>query len=463
MVFSSLTFICVFLPVVFAIYHIIPSLKIKNILLMLASFMFYAYGEPVYVALMFLSCIFNYLMSRLIMGNPNKKKTIAAVAVVVNLGFLGVFKYTDFILETVNNILTVQIAVPEIRLPIGISFFTFQALSYVIDVYRNPESGEKNFLYILIYISFFPQLIAGPIVKYHDVIDQIYEREHMVDKIVYGICRFCVGLGKKVLLANTMAMIADDIFVLPCEALDIFSAWLGAVAYAFQIYYDFSGYSDMAMGLAQMFGFHFLENFNTPYIADGIQDFWHRWHISLSTWFKEYLYIPLGGNRKGPVRTIINRYIVFFCTGLWHGANWTFVLWGLLHGTLLVIENTKFSIKSIKYKWLRQLITFVLVVCAFVLFRADHVTYALAFLSTMFTGFNWRSETITILWRNLTPLNICIVVFCFICMHRWNPQETQMPECVWKIGQCLAAVLLLLLCMMNLASNAYNPFIYFRF
>ncbi len=473
MVFSSLIFLCIFLPVVFLLYYLTPTMRLKNILLIVASFIFYAYGEPVYVILMFASCLFNYWISRMIMWREDRKKIFAVLAVIINIGLMCVFKYTGFLVQTVNSAFGLSVPVPQISLPVGISFFTFQALSYVIDVYRDPKLGEKNILNIFLYISFFPQLIAGPIVKFHDVIEQIHHRAHSVDRVVNGICRFCTGLAKKVLLANMMAVIADDIFALPAGELNIFSAWLGAIAYAFQIYYDFGGYSDMALGMAQMFGFHFQENFNVPYTADGIQDFWHRWHISLSTWFKEYLYIPLGGNRKGKVRTVINRYIVFFCTGLWHGANWTFILWGLIHGTLLVLENTGVTIRRIPVRWVRQALTWVLVVLAFVIFRADTVSSAFRYIGAMFAGVNFGAAAMTVFVNHLTPVNLIILLCCFLSMRRWKFGKYTFGEAalgenglypsVVQAGRCVVSVILLGLCMMSLASNAYNPFIYFRF
>ncbi|MBB5264791.1 alginate O-acetyltransferase complex protein AlgI [Catenibacillus scindens] len=461
MVFSSLIFLCVFLPVTFGLYYLIPSITAKNILLIIVSFLFYAYGEPVYVILMFISCVFNYAVGRAIMWR--RRRLFVAIAVIVNLVFLGVFKYTGFVMETINGLFGLNLDVVEIALPVGISFYTFQALSYVIDVYRDPKIGQRNLLNVLLYISFFPQLIAGPIVRFDDIVHQIRHRVHSVDKISGGICRFVRGLGKKVLLANTMAVIADNIFNAPGGQVNVIAAWIGALAYAFQIYYDFCGYSDMALGMAQMFGFRFLENFNAPYVADGIQDFWHRWHISLSTWFKEYLYIPLGGNRKGKARTILNRYIVFFCTGLWHGANWTFILWGLLHGTCLVLENTRISLKRIPVKGVRQIITFILVVCAFVIFRADDIGHAFAYLGTMFTGGTFSSASMDLMWAQLTPVHIFMLILSFLCIRPWNISWPKALRPVVTKGVYVWTLILLLLCMINLASNAYNPFIYFRF
>lgn len=349
MVFSSLPFLCIFLPAVFLLYTVIPSLKARNALLIVASLVFYAYGEPVYVLLMIFSSVLNYLCALWVAKDKRRKNRAAlAVAVVINLGMLAVFKYAGMMVTTVNAVTGLALPVPQIALPIGISFFTFQALSYVIDVYRGVVEAQKNYFRILLYISFFPQLIAGPIVKYRDIASQIAERSQDLEKIARGLRRFVCGLAKKVLIANTMGQAADVIFAQDLGSLSAPSAWLGAVAYIFQIYYDFSGYSDMAIGLGLMFGFEFKENFNYPYGAANMQDFWRRWHISLSTWFKEYLYFPLGGNRKGKPRTALNRLIVFFCTGLWHGANWTFVIWGLWHGAFLLLEEYVHVFKSFR-------------------------------------------------------------------------------------------------------------------
>lgn len=351
MVFSSLTFLCIFLPVVLALYYLLPTLRIRNVLLIIVSLLFYAYGEPVYVLLMIASIIINYIFGRLL-GTENKKKRqwILAIAVIINIGLLVVFKYLDMMVQTINQLSGSEIPLAGLALPIGISFFTFQALSYVIDVYRREVEPQKNLWNVMLYISFFPQLIAGPIVKYHDIQEQIDNRNTDVKEIAEGLRRFIIGLSKKVLISNTMAVTADALFAAGAGELNILSAWIAAIAYMLQIYFDFSGYSDMAIGLGHMFGFRFLENFRYPYISSNIQEFWRRWHISLSTWFKEYLYIPLGGNRKGKARTCLNKMIVFFSTGLWHGANWTFVLWGLWHGVFLLFEQVC-PVKKLRRFW----------------------------------------------------------------------------------------------------------------
>ncbi len=337
MVFSSLVFLCIFFPVIFCLHSIVPSIRVRNILLILASLFFYAFGEPVYVILMVISAFLNYLCAAL-MGKTNRKAVLIA-AVVINIGILCAFKYTGFFITTINSVLHLNINVPQITLPIGISFFTFQALSYVIDVYRGQVEIQRKFSKVLLYISFFPQLIAGPIVKYRDIALEIDSRSVDLKETALGLRRFICGLAKKILIANTMAVAADHVFGQGFDSLNIIGAWIGAVAYTMQIYFDFSGYSDMAIGLGRMFGFHFKENFGHPYGSLTIKEFWRRWHISLSSWFKEYVYIPLGGNRRGKIRTGINKMIVFFLTGLWHGANWTFVVWGLFMERSVFLKN----------------------------------------------------------------------------------------------------------------------------
>ena len=329
MVFSSMVFLCVFLPVVFGLHLVLPGMRAKNILLVIASLVFYAYGEPTYVIVLILSAFGNYLFARLIAALPKNKKWIMTAAVILNIGLLIFFKYLGFLADSLYAVTGLSISVPDVKMPIGISFFTFQALSYVIDVYRGTVEAQKNYGKVLLYISYFPQLIAGPIVKYHDVELEINNRKQTVDETGKGIRRFVAGLSKKVLIANTMGMAADNIFNASAGMLSGAGAWLGAVSYMLQIYFDFSGYSDMALGLGRMFGFHFKENFDYPYVSSSIREFWRRWHISLSGWFREYLYIPLGGNRKGKFRTVVNKMIVFLVTGIWHGASELSVLGSL--------------------------------------------------------------------------------------------------------------------------------------
>ena len=327
MVFSSPIFLFVFLPATYLGYQLLPGLALRNAWLTLASLIFFSFGQLPYLVLLLISVTINYLFGLWLQSGEAHRRLAAGLAAAANLGLLGVFKYTDFVISTVNSLTGAGLALTGIILPIGISFYTFQGMSYVIDVYRHPEWGTRNPGKLLLYISFFPQLIAGPIVIYHDVADQIDRRTVTPEDTLCGLRRFIIGFGKKILLANSTGEIADAVFALSGEELDFRLAWLGAVCYTLQIYFDFSGYSDMAIGLGRLFGFHFLENFNLPYTASSIKEFWRRWHISLSSWFRDYLYIPLGGSRKGRGRTNLNKFIVFFATGLWHGANWTFVLW----------------------------------------------------------------------------------------------------------------------------------------
>ena len=464
MVFSSMVFLCIFLPVVFLFHLLLPGIRAKNGMLLLASLAFYAYGEPVYVILMIASAFVNYLSALLIGKNPAGKKAVMAVNVILNLGVLVLFKYTGFLAESVNTILGTAIPVPSIRLPIGISFFTFQAMSYVIDVYRGVTGAQKNFGKVLLYISFFPQLIAGPIVKYHDIAQEIENRTQTVDGVTDGIRRFIVGLSKKVLISNTVGLVADTLFAADVSGLNAAAAWIGAVSYMLQIYFDFSGYSDMAIGLGEMFGFHFKENFNYPYISGSIREFWRRWHMSLSGWFQEYLYIPLGGSRKGKIRTVINKFIVFLCTGIWHGANVTFLFWGLYHGCFLMLEEIVPAIREQGGKvksFFQHVYTLLVVLIGFVFFRADSMHQGAAWIKTMFTGFGSNTAAISLALEQLTPLYLVTaavgIVAC--CPVKILVKKGRAYEAVTAAG----SLALLLLCMLSLASGTYNPFIYFRF
>ncbi|MSC86308.1 MBOAT family protein [Eubacterium sp. am_0171] len=468
MVFSSMVFMCVFLPVVLVLYYLLPTLRLKNFLLIIASLLFYAYGEPVYVLLMIFSIIINYLFGRtMAAANRSLKKGMLALSVCVNLGFLVVFKYADMMIGTVNR--QCGMAIPEVRLalPIGISFFTFQAMSYVIDAYRQDVKVQKNLWNMILYISFFPQLIAGPIVKYHDIEKQITDRYADLKEIAEGMRRFIIGLAKKVLISNTVAVAADALFGTPIGEINIFSAWIAAIAYMLQIYYDFSGYSDMAIGLGHMFGFHFLENFRHPYVSGSVQEFWRRWHISLSTWFKEYLYFPLGGNRKGKLRTCLNKIIVFFATGLWHGANWTFVLWGLWHGAFLLLEEI-LPIKKLP-KVFRHLYTLLVVCMGFVMFRADTITQGIQMIGKMFTGWDFSAGMINVAVSQMNPLFDLTVVLGVVGSIPLLDKFRMLSEKAGGKGRAATAAsyagsfILLLLCMLSLSSGTYNPFIYFRF
>ena len=467
MVFSSLVFISVFLPVVFILYTVIPGRKLKNVLLIIASLLFYAYGEPVYVLVMICSVIFNYIFGLFSTDKNKYNKIVLIIAIIFNLGALAVFKYLGFFVSSLNDIIGFSIPIPNIELPIGISFFTFQALSYVIDVYRGEVSPQKNLGKVMLYISFFPQLIAGPIIKYHDIEKQIDNRQQTIDLVVNGFRRFIVGLSKKVLIANTMATVVDSIYSTNQSEVNILTAWVGAIGYTMQIYFDFSGYSDMAIGLGKMFGFEFKENFNYPYISTSVKEFWRRWHISLSTWFKEYLYIPLGGNRKGKGRTCLNKIIVFFCTGLWHGANWTFVIWGLYHGIFLLIESYIPKIKIPKF--IKHIYLPLVVTIGFVIFRADDISQGIFMIEKMFTGFEFSSTSMSLFVGQMTPLFITTLLVAIIAslpFKNFVNSIVSKNEKTMKVYNSALYVLsfgLLALCMLNLSSGSYNPFIYFRF
>jgi alginate O-acetyltransferase complex protein AlgI len=464
MVFSSMVFLCVFLPAAFCLHLLLPGMRAKNFLLVVASLVFYAYGEPIYVILLVASSAGNYILARLTGECPKIRKLTMTLAVVINLGLLVIFKYSGFLVETFNSITGAGIPVPQVRMPIGISFFTFQALSYVIDVYRGDASVQKNFGKVLLYISFFPQLIAGPIVKYHDVEAEINNRKQTPEEIGKGIRRFIAGLSKKVLIANTMGLVADNLFGAAATGITGPGAWLGAVSYMLQIYFDFSGYSDMALGLGMMFGFHFHENFDYPYISASIREFWRRWHMSLSGWFKEYLYIPLGGNRRGKFRTVVNKMIVFVCTGIWHGASFNFLFWGIYHGFFLMLEEYIPFIgkKGGKLKSFFQHVYALLVVCVgFVFFRADTMKQGCFWIREMFTDFGWKASAMSLTLQQLTPVYLVTLAAALVAAV---PVNSMLKKYKWYEGfNYVLSLAGFALCVLSLAGGTYNPFIYFRF
>ena len=464
MVFSSMVFLCVFLPAAFCLHLLLPGMRAKNFLLVVASLVFYAYGEPIYVILLVASSAGNYILARLTGECPKIRKLTMTLAVVINLGLLVIFKYSGFLVDTFNSVTGAGIPVPQVRMPIGISFFTFQALSYVIDVYRGDASVQKNFGKVLLYISFFPQLIAGPIVKYHDVEAEINNRKQTPEEIGKGIRRFIAGLSKKVLIANTMGLVADNLFGAAATGITGPGAWLGAVSYMLQIYFDFSGYSDMALGLGMMFGFHFHENFDYPYISASIREFWRRWHMSLSGWFKEYLYIPLGGNRRGKFRTVVNKMIVFVCTGIWHGASINFLFWGIYHGFFLMLEEYIPFIgkKGGKLKSFFQHVYALLVVCVgFVFFRADTMKQGCFWIREMFTDFGWKASAMSLTLQQLTPVYLVTLAAALVAAV---PVNSMLKKYKWYEGFTYVLSLAgFALCVLSLAGGTYNPFIYFRF
>lgn len=479
MTFSSLSFLFIFFPIVFLIYCVCKNHLLRNIILIVASLIFYAYGEPVAVFIMLCSICLNYLFGLMCAGViggksdanastqemkiPIMKRIGLIAAIVLNIGLLVVFKYSDFFLDCIG----LQEYELHIKLPIGISFFTFQGLSYVIDVYRDKKCVQKNIMSVMLYISFFPQLIAGPIVKYHDIESQLILREFSIDRILRGLQRFSFGLAKKVLIAGPMGLMVDTIYNLEGSTIGIATAWIAAISYMFQIYFDFSGYSDMAIGLGCIFGFDFKENFDKPYAAGSIKKFWRKWHISLSTWFKEYVYIPLGGNRHGVARTYINKFIVFILTGLWHGANWTFVCWGVLHGLGLVVEDMLSKLVGRIYtktpKFLKIVLnifghayTLLFVMIAFVIFRADNLSIAANMLYRMLYG-NGKDA---IAFSMMTPTYLIAFVLAVVCsssaLNYIIPKIKPGFMQVFSMFAYVASIMMLI-------TGGYNPFIYFRF
>lgn len=467
MVFSSPTFLFIFLPAVFLLNLLVRRKTAwSNALLIIASLLFYAWGEPVYVLLMIATTLVCWLLARLMGKYGRKKKLFLLTAAVWGVGILVFFKYTDFLIASFNAVTGLSMKLTGIALPIGISFFTFQSMSYVFDVYRGEAKAAKSYFDVLLYISLFPQLIAGPIVRYSDIASQLRERNATLENIAAGFRRFCFGLAKKVLLANTLAITADAVYALPRASVNAPIAWLGALTYLFQIYFDFSGYSDMAIGLGQVFGFHFLENFRYPYAAQSMQDFWRRWHISLSTWFKEYVYIPLGGNRKGKLRTGVNKMIVFLLTGLWHGANWTFAAWGLYHGGFLMLES--YGVLKPK-RWpevLRRAYTVLAVTVGFVIFRADTLGDGVFMIGNMFANWTFTPALTAVLSLLVTPLcAAALIVSTFACTplaHKAGGRITEKSE-RYAYGIYAAAFALFIVSTLCVATSSYNPFIYFRF
>lgn len=466
MVFSSTIFLCVYLPLVLLGYYICPK-KGRNLFLLIVSLVFYAWGEPKYVFLMIFSILVNYIFGRLMdknRGRQKRLKLMLVLSVVIDIGLLSVFKYTDFVITNINAIFGSSFDLLNIALPIGISFYTFQAMSYTIDVYRNDVRVQKNLIDFGMYITMFPQLIAGPIVRYADVQDQLAERSVTTADFSEGVMRFVVGLGKKVLLANQMGAVWSEIYALGGDV-SALMAWTGAIAYTFQIYFDFSGYSDMAIGLGRMFGFKFPENFRYPYQSVSITDFWRRWHITLSTWFKEYLYIPLGGNRRGLTRQALNLLIVWSLTGFWHGAGWNFVLWGLYYFVILFIEKL-FLLKALDKlpKFFRHVYALLLIIIGWVIFASDDVSVLLPFLGSMFgaNGAIGGMDVYTLLTK-AALLVICCIASTELPKKLFLSAAGAMSEKAAFTLKSVMTIALLALSMILLIGDSYNPFLYFRF
>ncbi|MCE9613345.1 MAG: MBOAT family protein [Lentisphaerae bacterium] len=485
MVFSSTVFVFLFLPLVLLANLALPRLWMRNLWLLIASLFFYAWGEQDFALVMVASILMNYVLGLLVYRFRDRRhaaRGMLGLAVALNLALLGAYKYANFLADNLNLLLRIagrpEIHLSPVHLPIGISFFTFQALSYVVDVYRGDARVQRNPLNFGLYVSLFPQLIAGPIVRYKDVDAQIDNRATSFELCSSGVRRFVIGLAKKMVLANTFARVADRVFDLPAAELTAGVAWTGALAYALQIYFDFSGYSDMAIGLGRILGFRFLENFNFPYTATSIRDFWRRWHLSLSTWFRDYLYIPLGGNRGSAARTGFNLVLVFFLCGLWHGASWTFVLWGLYHGLFLLIERTPWSAGLSRLpRPLQHLYALLAVLVGWVLFRATSLPHALAFLGAMAGQASGDGIVLhsAMLWNREFVLTFAVgliaatPVWPALAERAHRAAQDGGPAAGWMhaLGQVVLdlAVLpvLFIFCAMLLARGTYNPFIYFRF
>ena len=483
MVFCSPLFLFLFLPVVLSVYLLLPGIRAKNFWLLCASLVFYAWGEISFVFLLLASTVMNYGLGLWIGRSeiPGRRKLAVAVAVFINVGILAVFKYADLIVNSVNSLghLTGAAAIPapKISLPIGISFFTFHALSYVIDIYRRKWHAAKDPKDVALYIFFFPQLVAGPILRWNAIAPQLLQRQFSSEVFAEGVRRFVGGLAKKMIIANAVALPADQIFALSPDELSPATAWFGICCYTLQIYFDFSGYSDMAVGLGKMFGFTFIENFNFPYTAQSIRDFWRRWHISLSTWFRDYVYIPLGGNRVSETRNRLNLVAVFFLCGLWHGANWTFVAWGFYHGIFLVLEKTPWGTTLEKLpRPLRHLYAIFVAMMGWVLFRADTFSGAANFFAALFgAGHVVQSQPLHRYAGNEVIWALCLGVA--FSMPLWDGLKNAGAkigslilahgrEIYFGLGQILEIVLVVALLLISsawLAGGTYNPFIYFRF
>lgn len=483
MIFSSPIFLFLFLPIVLTVSLLLPGTKARNFWLLLMSLVFYAWGEIDFILLLLASTLMNYGLGLWLdrSENPAKRKLAIAMAVFINIGLLAFFKYADFVVGLLNSTLhlagIVPIHAPHITLPIGISFFTFHALSYVIDVYRRKWKATRDPRDVALYIFFFPQLIAGPILRWSSIGPQLLQRTVTLEGFAEGIRRFVGGLAKKVLIANTVAVPADQIFALPASELSTSVAWFGILCYTLQIYFDFSGYSDMAVGMGKMFGFTFMENFNFPYLARSLRDFWTRWHISLSTWFRDYLYFPLGGNRVSEGRTYLNLMVVFLLCGLWHGASLTFVAWGLYHGFFLVLERTRFGKMQEKLPRLfRHSYMIFVVTMGWVIFRADTFTAAGNYFHALFLSNPLPAAQP--LARYATNQAFCAIIFGILFSGPlWNGMkasheklEQALPaadrpvvQIPWTIFEILMIIILLLASSAWLAGGTYNPFIYFRF
>lgn len=470
MVFSSLMFLYIYLIFVLFIYFISP-MKMKNFIMFAAGIFFYAWGEPVYIIIMLISTLIDYTSGLLInkFDNNSKVRTVCLlVSLIMNLGLLFVFKYSSFVITNFNSIFGTGIIDPKLALPIGISFYTFQSMSYTIDMYMRKIKVQKNFISFASYVTLFPQIVAGPIVRYEDVAREIDSRTINVNKISDGIGLFVKGLSKKVILANNIGLVWTQIKAMDYTELPVLTAWIGILAFTFQIYFDFSGYSDMACGLGKMLGFNFPQNFNYPYISKSISEFWRRWHITLGAWFKSYVYIPLGGNRKGMVKTLRNLIIVWALTGLWHGSSWNFILWGLYFGILIIIERLGFGkILEKLPAFVSRMYTFLLVVFGWVLFDTNTLTDAGSYIGAMFgfTGKFANTNSFYILFSNLVLFAVCIFASTEFTKNTFSKLRRKSRKYAISLAYSAPFVqfVLMILCTAYLVDATYNPFLYFRF
>ena len=475
MVFSSLTFLYIFLPIVLIIYYIVPK-NCRNLFILLSGLFFYAWGEPIYVVIMIASTLIDYFAGLIIYKAGDRKllrRLALIVSVVMNLSLLGFFKYSGFIVENINNIFGTSYGAPTSLLPIGISFFTFQSMSYTIDLYRGNINVQKNPITFAAFVTLFPQIVAGPIVRYEDIATELDDRVVDIDMIWEGIIQFAIGLGKKVLIANNIGVVWDNIKAMELSELPVATAWLGIGAYTLQIYFDFSGYSDMAIGIGKMLGFHFPKNFDYPYMSKSISEFWRRWHITLSAWFKSYVYFPLGGSRKGLKRTILNLAIVWLLTGIWHGASWNFILWGVLYGVLIIIEKlvkTFLQKKDRLYilekipSFIKRVYTIVLVMLGWVLFDTSTISEAFSYMGRMFSFGStfYDSYTIYILINFGVLFVIAIIGSTNILKRSVLAIEKRVPA-LTNYGGIIFMAAVLLLSTAYLVDAGYNPFLYFNF
>ena len=473
MVFSSLLFLFRFLPAVLLIYMAVPK-GWKNGVLFLASLFFYAWGEPVYVCLMLFSTAVDYAHGRLVDfylkgGNRKKARLTVISSVMINLSLLGFFKYTDFLTGTLNQVFSMKIPLLGLSLPIGISFYTFQTMSYTIDVYRGEAEIQKNIISFGAYVALFPQLIAGPIVRYQTIAEEIRERKVTFSLFGQGVWRFVIGLGKKVLFANSAGVLWEQVMAAPSGSVSALTAWLGILAFAFQIYFDFCGYSDMAIGLGMMFGFHFPENFRYPYQSKSITEFWRRWHISLGTWFREYVYIPLGGNQNGTLKTVRNLLIVWMLTGFWHGASWNFLLWGMYFGLVLILEKFWYgaALKKLPAA-IQHLYALALIIGGWVLFAFEDIGQGLQYTSAMFGGNGMWMDA-----EGMYLLGSYGLLFFLLAVGstelpgkaaRWLLEKAgEKKDCLETIMKSVFLLTVLAVCTAYLVASSYNPFLYFRF